>query len=316
MKKNFYKIPKWVTRKLESIENDCIKVGAKVLIDQNNIDRFQPIGLKIENGKLIHNDYLVPPKNNGRYSKYNREGRIITRKDLPKVEKTFWIEFRPYGNPNADYIEVPYERKVFQKEEWIPQYYKIEISTIQKQADSTFLVLFEMQNILVKNSNSFNEELLFFINIMQENIGTFDVYSDSQEPETLIKREYFEWEFLPPGKLDRDMLQKFFGKKTKKEQSEIKDRYDFIQSLNPETFLVGNNHFSRYFGAKFDNGVVVLENVEYGNAVYIFHNNWEELTKLSRTELLKINHKDVTRILHVGDWKKKITRELDLSNRK
>ena len=83
-----------------------------------------------------------------------------------------------------------------------------------------------------------------------------------------------------------------------------------MQSLSPICMISGTNYFSKYFGAKFENEVVVLENTESGNAIYVFHQDWEELSKLSRSDLRKISSAKVTRIVHLGDWKKKLEYEI------
>ena len=41
---------------------------------------------------------------------------------------------------------------------------------------------------------------------------------------------------------------------------------------------------SHYFGAKFGENIVVFENMDYGNAIYILSDNWEEISKMSRID--------------------------------
>ena len=68
-------------------------------------------------------------------------------------------------------------------------------------------------------------------------------------------------------------------------------------------FVKGTNKFNSYFGAKFDNDIVVLENKEYGNAIYVFYDDWDALSRFSRTELLRMNTDKVTKITHTKNWK-------------
>ena len=74
--------------------------------------------------------------------------------------------------------------------------------------------------------------------------------------------------------------------------------------------IKGTNYFSKYFGAKFSETVVALENIESGNALFVFHQDWEELSKLCRSDLRKVNSSKVTRIIHNGNWKKKLEYEI------
>ena len=55
-------------------------------------------------------------------------------------------------------------------------------------------------------------------------------------------------------------------------------RLGVLDRLGPDGFFVGQGKFARYFGARFGNRVVALENLEYGNALYVFEENWEQLT--------------------------------------
>lgn len=308
MKKNFNKIPKDVLNKVKNIESRYFKVGIKMKIKEENIEQYKKLGIEIIDGNLVSSKRILPSKKNGRYSKYNCEGRQIKRKDLPKIDKIIWGECYPYGNTNASKVSYSYSRKVYQIEEWIPQYLKINIEIESK--DDGFLVFFEVNTILDKQREGFEEELLFAINLMQENVGKYEVYPDNIGPSDIEKWERVDWEFLPPGEIDEEFVKKNFGKKTHQEQKEILERYNFMQSLAPICMISGTNYFSKYFGAKFENEVVVLENTESGNAIYVFHQDWEELSKLSRSDLRKMDSSKVTRIVHVSNWKKKLEHEV------
>ncbi|MBC2776622.1 hypothetical protein [Parasphingopyxis marina] len=60
--------------------------------------------------------------------------------------------------------------------------------------------------------------------------------------------------------------------------------------------------FARYFGARFGDRLVALENLEYGNALYLFEQDWEELTQISRAELIRRRDPAVHRIPHIRGW--------------
>ena len=308
MKKNFNKIPNNVLNKINSMECRYFKVGIKLKIKKADIEKYRHLGIKVVDGNLICGSSILPSKMNGRYSKYNCEGRQIRRKDLPKIDKIFFGECYPYGNTNSSKVPYSYTKKVWQVEEWIPQYLKINIS-VNTEFDG-FSAFFEVNTILDKQRQDFEEEVLFAINLMQENIGKYEIYPADAEPSEIAKWEYVNWEFLPPGKIDEELVKKYFGKKSNQEQKEILERYNFMQSLSPICMISGTNYFSKYFGAKFENEVVVLENTESGNAIYVFHQDWEELSKLSRSDLRKISSAKVTRIVHLGDWKKKLEYEI------
>ena len=79
-----------------------------------------------------------------------------------------------------------------------------------------------------------------------------------------------------------------------------------LDRLGHDGFIVGKGKFARYFGASFGERLVALENLEYGNALYVFEENWERLTQLSRTELIKRRDPSVHRVPHLPGWQSAI----------
>lgn len=62
---------------------------------------------------------------------------------------------------------------------------------------------------------------------------------------------------------------------------------------------------SAYFGAQFADDVVVFENINFGNAAYVLYEGWKEMSKLSRTELLR-DENSFDRIVHSKGWEKRL----------
>ena len=67
----------------------------------------------------------------------------------------------------------------------------------------------------------------------------------------------------------------------------------------------------RYIGAKFKDNLVVFENIEYGNAIYILFDNWMEISKMSRIEILQRKEKDFIRLPHRKNWEQVLRHNLD-----
>ena len=51
------------------------------------------------------------------------------------------------------------------------------------------------------------------------------------------------------------------------------------------------------------NDIVILENVRYGNAIYIFYEDWQVLSKLTKIELRNEDSRKFDRISHSPNWK-------------
>ena len=58
---------------------------------------------------------------------------------------------------------------------------------------------------------------------------------------------------------------------------------------------------------------LVFENVEYGNAIYVMFDNWEELSQKSRVDLLSGKFgENFERVVHTGDWQEKVTKIVEV----
>ncbi len=97
---------------------------------------------------------------------------------------------------------------------------------------------------------------------------------------------------------------------TPERQREIQRRASALNRLHPTEYIVGSGMNSRYFGAKFGENIVVFENVDYGNALYILFDNWQEISKMSRIDLLKRHEQDFIRLIHKNGWEKSLKRQI------
>lgn len=124
-----------------------------------------------------------------------------------------------------------------------------------------------------------------------------------------------DWELIPPGSVDRVLARQAKTRTATAEQLEVaSDRLKVLERPNHNGSIVGHGKFARYFGAKFGEKLLVLENLGYGNAMYVFEENWEELTKLSRTGLIKRRDPQVYRLPHLPGWQsaiRKLLRDLN-----
>ena len=78
-------------------------------------------------------------------------------------------------------------------------------------------------------------------------------------------------------------------------------------SLKPAKLVYGLSGFERYFGGLIKDDLVVFENIEYGNAIYIMFENWRELSQKTRTELLSGRFgRNFERVMHGSGWKGKV----------
>lgn len=119
------------------------------------------------------------------------------------------------------------------------------------------------------------------------------------------------WEILPRGLLGKTALTAFLNKSGIKAVSGFdNERLDFAFQLNPSAIYVGRNEFNGYFVFVFHGTrKVLLENPFYGNAAYVFSQEWKTLSKLPKTELTQDYDGVVDKIIHskiMWHWKNQI----------
>ncbi|WP_159562624.1 MULTISPECIES: hypothetical protein [unclassified Exiguobacterium] len=154
------------------------------------------------------------------------------------------------------------------------------------------------------------DKLLYQCNLLMENTGHCDVFTKEATDKDYIETLQVEWEIFPPGQKN---FEKNIQRLISKHRNPLKrfidiysDRMEFFEELKPIRYISGTNSFSSYFGAQITENLVVLESASYGNAIYILFEEWEELSKMSRTELLNSENRNFERVTHTGNWKNKV----------
>ncbi|QJD87605.1 hypothetical protein [Cohnella herbarum] len=317
-KKNVFKLSTDLLKKVEELESNELVVGAVKQIPVSEIKQgvYSHIGIEFINDSIQIEDSVLPSKENGRYSKYNKEGRTFVRKDLPKISKTYSAGQVPnFGDWSKGSHEMSWTKLVRQKEHWYEKNININLEKLEEN-ETTLTIKFSLDTQLKKDDPSFEKELLFHINLFMENTGVSNIFSADATNEQYISTLYVKWELLPPGQknINSNVEQILMRLRSPSEETKqlIIERIEFFESLKPTQYIVGENRFSKYFGAVINDKKVILENVWFGNAIYIFNEDWKELTRLSRTQLLSSNDKNFERVTHTGNWKIKVTNILGM----
>lgn len=314
MKKNFFKTPIFISTKLEFIADNEIIVTALRSFSKKEIETnvLSKIGIKINNDAIDIPNEILPLSASGRYSRRNREGYYIVRKDLPKVYKTIDCGTRyPFGNTNRTPYDLSYEKLVYQKEYIKPRNWLLSVELLDlndKHGEAIYTFKVGVSNFIDKTKEGFENDVLFALNLLQENFGKVDVFSKNATKQDFMKTQNVAWEIFPAGERDENLERILSGmsKLSTQDKENIKDKYDFLASMNPESIIIGSGGMVRYFGAKFADNLVVFENLDYGNALYVMYDDWEALSRMTRTELLSMNDKKFDRIKHTENWKNRV----------
>ena len=223
----------------------------------------------------------MPPPMNGKFSLWNADGREIIRKDLPMITKIFTFEVPNFGDWGKGSHDIDVPRDVYQRDFIAPREVELSIALLKTEAGDNprFVFRFRVEQILDKISVNFQEDLFSNVNLLQENVGAVDVFASEAETADYIKTISVDWEILPPGErteiLNR-VLSKFRNP-SEEVKKKLLARYALLEKLKPKAYISGSSGLKRYFGAQFKDDLVVFENLEYGNAIYVMFENWEQL---------------------------------------
>lgn len=310
---NFMRIPDYINRELNGIKAPFVVVSTTLKLSLNDIARgkYRHLGITLREGSVVLNPSIIPHVSNGRYSKYNRYGRDILLKHLPKVYKTYHWETPNFGDPLKGYHDnyrtvLTWQHKFIAPRDWALSIQKL------KQGNDFILVKVAVDLILNRELPFFDEDFLFAVNLLQENVGDCHVFNANASTNDYLRVTKLGWEIFPKGSLERavERVKGQIRNLTPEKAKRIDDRAKFMERLKPVEYFVGSGMNSKYFGAKFRDDLVAFENVDYGNAIYILFGNWEELSKKSRTEILQRPDKDFVRIPHTRYWKLNMISEL------
>lgn len=311
MKKNIRKVPQHIYKKLEKIKSNYIVAGCAITFsaDELKAGKLKHLGISLTPEGLIVPINIMPPKNQGKYSDRNRNGFVVVRKDLPKETHSRSMEVPNWGDSwnGTHTVDMPYEK--YPRDFHAPRELEILMNCEDKRPNlKSYIIAFQVGEVLDKTTKDFEDKLLEDLNLLFENIGTFGVEAANISLADYVKTLQVSWEILPPGTLT-DTIQRIFQGKTPtpQEKNVATERYKFFSSLKPKSLVFGQSGFRRYFGALLEDNLVVFENIEYGNAVYILFDRWEELSKLSRIDLMSGKHgNSFERITHIGKWQDKV----------
>ena len=314
MKHNISKLPMLVRGKLHSFGNSEIVAACtqQFKLDDVKNGALLRYGITIPDAGVIVGlkGIFEPAPNAGRFSLRNCRNTVIIHTSEPKIPTelngvaTDW-----YGEQHPfTYIRDCYRRSIV-----FPKHIKIASEITRVELDSV-VVAFRVNEPLRSSSPDFQSRLLSGLNLLQENVGTCDIERANTNMSQYQHLLRANWRIFPPGALtNMELACRVYGRSARqldaKQIMEIQSRYDFLMSLGAKEIIVGMDSFNGYIGAKFDDDIVVFDNVRFGNAVYILREDWETLSKKTKHELLQM--KGVAyRIPHLQGWRHKVSQRL------
>lgn len=294
-------LPKALERDLAGIAGTHVVVAAVLTVSLSDLERYSTLGRQSSDGRIVSGIPSLPPPALGVYARRNLEGWTVKRKDLPKEvrEVSSWA---PSWN-SGDFHAISRDVLAYPLEHHAAKMLTISGTVLENLVDSA-LVRFRVDQSLDRRRPTFAADLQFNMKLLREAVGDARVYGADLSDDEFARIQRVDWELLPPGSAERVLRQLAERSSADPERLKVaRERIRVLDSLGHDGYIVGTGRFARYFGAKFGPRLVALENLKYGNALYVFTEDWEKLTQHSRTELIKQRDPTVQRIRHIPGWR-------------
>lgn len=312
-KRGFLKPSSAINDALGKISSRLVQVAATKRIPRSEIASgiYKHVGLRLAaDGELEVTTKNTPLSEAGKWSTRNNFGWEITRKDLPMVSKAFSFEAPNFGDAarNGTSMRVVH-RDVYQRKIFEPRGLMI-VSEVMAETPGSVLVKFSVNETMDRDYHDFDRLLLWSLNILQENTGVTGVYAADASREDFLGSIALSWDVFPPGSVE-EVVSRLSAKPPVQGnaadfKAHVRDRVTLFEKLKPVAYLRGQGGFGSYFGAQFADDFVVFENLRYGNAIYVLYENWEDVSKRSRLDLLRDSDAHFDRIPHVADWQDRL----------
>lgn len=298
------RLSKKLQSRLAAIVSRTVIVATVRTVITADVPAFAHLNLSAGSDRITTGEPVLLPRARGLYAARNLDGWVEKRTDLIK-------ELRDISSLAPDWHGNGYHLVSRSIEAWPQQYHPARLNSISaavlEQLRDGALIRFRVDQPLCRDSTTFAEDLNFNMRLLREAVGTAGIYPADMSDEEFAQIQQVDWELLPAGTGNRVLARLASRPGVSQERLRVaSERLQALDRLGHDDFIVGVGRFSSYFGARFGKRLVALEHLEYGNALYVFEANWENLTKLSRTELIRRRDPQVHRIPHVPGWQSAI----------
>lgn len=251
----------------------------------------------------------VLPKAVGAIRRFNAEGRWEVHRDQPKESRYIrTVSWRWKTWDGAEHEELRDICRMCWPRTRIPAP-GIEI-TVLGHDGKIFLAA-----PAYSNTSDQHDALRHAVNLLLEIAGRCELRAADLDVLTMPPVKRMTWAMLPSGKhpfarIDAhlDAVLKRSGKNARRV---IEDRQRTILTYKPTEMHVGLGGFEEYIAYVFaDRGLVVLECIRRGNAIYAFGRDWKSLAQLTKAEIID-GDLHVARIVHSEGWKFRLSRLLN-----
>lgn len=237
----------------------------------------------------------------GPATRFNAHVKEIIRRDLPmetrsRMINTSWQDWHGethFGIQTRDYDAYP--------RELIPP--PEEFLTVMRKADQ----IVAASRVISRDEDEAG--IVNMLNIFLECFPSFEIVQPDLTESTQIRK--LNWKILPPGQYPFEhaisSLEGYLRHLSENDRATGTERIRAITRHGPDFIAVGVGGFSDYVVFGFTGCCrYVLESPNTGNATYIFRDDWESISRLSKREILLENRQEA-RLIHNTRWHRAVS---------
>lgn len=311
----FRTFPLALQRQIENLDSSkSFRVGHRRILTKSQVEQgaLAHVGVTMQNGTISYEKSFLP-KPAKRWAKWNLDGRVKIRRDLPKRTVSWSMETPNFGDASRyGYSSHIRSTLAFKREIIHAQGYRVLVSH-EAHATDSYIFTFVVDVVFSSEIEHDDPNLLMAVSLIGESVGYPQVLDTTLSVAAWVATQSISWEILPAdhdGPLpDFSEVSQRSKQRTGRELPDTyRERYEVMQKLAPRQIYEGTSGFNRYIAFVFDNAVV-LENFTYGNAAYVMFDDWEVLSRRTRPDLLSDPTANFVRIIHKAGWEKRVAAE-------
>lgn len=233
---------------------------------------------------------VLPAAKHGPACRFNCEGRWIIHRDQPRDEpyyrEVFWHWTERHGDREIhreDFKEVMRfrYRRAFVPPPGCEVRITQDFSGNRLVTSGRYIYGVDSPEMITHN-----------INVMLELFGVCQVLDQDLNSFIFGNIERVNWRILPEGHIPwerlRPLLQRVIEREPPGNRKVIEKRFELLNELGAERIVVGEQGFAGYVVFSFPRlGYHVFESVKSDNATYFFGADWQELSRMTKAEIIE-----------------------------
>ncbi|MHC9435950.1 hypothetical protein [Leclercia adecarboxylata] len=268
------------------------------------------VSIGFTSNQLVGEEVL--PQVIGPITRFNANGKSVPDKTAPKetaYRQVSWTWKKWSGRGETEEVtetrEIEYQR--YQRIFTPPP--SVELKIVENLQGEKLII---SPKISLTNQNK--GLVTHYINLFLEIFGLCEIVDDQLKTIVNSQSVKLNWSLLPQGKHPwktiGSQILSAINIRGKGNSAVVEGRLELINSKEPDFVAVGRAGFQGYVIFGFSNlNIFILESSQCNNATYIFDNNWQQLSQLTKADILNGNlHR--ARIIHRRYWAAEILKYL------